>query len=72
VASDCLAVISDMSRPYSRAYSMILKEMKDSASRNSNTEVHRLAHSVSSSSVERQVWLLQPPAGLCIHNNVLV
>jgi ribonuclease HI len=73
VASDCLAVISDMARPYSGAYRMILKEIKDSTtsfaevsfrheSRNSNMEAHRLAHSVSSSSIGRQVWLLQPPA----------
>jgi hypothetical protein len=82
VALDCLAVISDMARLYLRAYSMILKEIKDSAasfaevsfrheSRNSNMEAHRLACSVSSSSIGRQVWLLQPPADFCIHNNVL-
>jgi hypothetical protein len=55
-------LFSDMARPYSGAYSMILKEIKDSAasfteflfrheSRNSNIEAHRLARSVSSSSV---------------------
>jgi ribonuclease HI len=84
VASDCLVVISDMARPYLEAYSMmILKEIKDSTasfaevsfrheSKNLNMEAHRLARSVSSSSIGRHVWLLQPPADLCIHNNVLV
>jgi hypothetical protein len=62
---------------------MILKEVKDSVdllvevsfrhdNRDSNTEAHMLARSVSSTNVGRQVWLLQPHAGFCIHNNVLV
>jgi hypothetical protein len=62
---------------------MILDEVKNDASLlaqssfrhenvASNGEAHRLARFVISSSLGRQVWLLQPPDGLCILNNVLV
>jgi hypothetical protein len=61
---------------------MILDEVKADArhlqecsfrheSRLSNFESHRLARFAVSSNLGRQVWLLQPPIGLCILNNVL-
>jgi hypothetical protein len=39
--------------------------------RASNCEVHRLSWLATSFSVGRQVWLLQPPNGLCIPNNII-
>jgi hypothetical protein len=62
-------------------YSMIIEEV-EADTRNlqrasfkhencaSNSEVHRLARLAVSSSLGRQVWLLQPPGGLSIPNNV--
>jgi uncharacterized protein VirK/YbjX len=66
---------------YAGSYSMIIEEVEADA-RNlqrasfkhencaSNSEVHRLARLAVSSSLGRQVWLLQPPGGLSIPNNV--
>jgi hypothetical protein len=83
VASDCLTVINALkTKGFKESYSMILDEVKNDASlfaeasfrhenRASNGEAHRLARFAVSSSLGRQVWLLQPPDGLCILNNVL-
>jgi hypothetical protein len=38
--------------------------------RASNSEAHRLARSVTASNVGRQVWLLEPPDGLCINTSL--
>jgi hypothetical protein len=66
---------------YAGSYSMIIEEV-EADTRNlqrasfkhencaSNSEVHRLARLAVSSSLGRQVWLLQPPGGLSIPNNV--
>ena len=83
VASDCLSVINAMSLPYAGVYSVVLEEVKADASRlvefsfkhenrASNSEAHRLARYAVTGSVGRQVWLLQPPDGLCIPFQVLV
>ena len=71
VASDCLAVVNAMTSPYTGSYNFVLEEVKADASRlqeasfrhenrESNSEAHRLARFSVSSSVGRQVWLLQP------------
>ena len=39
--------------------------------RQSNSEAHSIARSVISCGFGRQVWLIQPPDGLCIPNNIL-
>jgi hypothetical protein len=39
--------------------------------RASNSKAHRLAHSATASNVGRQVWLLEPPDGLCINDIVM-
>jgi ribonuclease HI len=78
VASDCLAVVQNLSRPFAGDYSAVLHEIKETSTlfervlfrhenRASNTEAHRLARSVTTGNVGRQVWLLQPPYGLCIN-----
>jgi ribonuclease HI len=83
VASDCLAVVNDMSRHCAGSYSMVLSEIKSLGSsflessfrhenRASNSEVHRLARSAFSTDVGRHVWFLEPPDGLCIPNNVII
>jgi hypothetical protein len=36
-----------------------------------NCEAHRLARLATSFIVGRQVWLLQPPGGLCIPNIII-
>jgi hypothetical protein len=65
------------------SYNMILEEVKSDASllqessfrhesRLSTFESHRLARFAVSSNLGCQVWLLQPPDGLCILNNILV
>jgi hypothetical protein len=80
VASDCLAVINNMEQHFAGSYCMVLKEIKTTArsfdlisfkheSRLSNTEAYLIARSVVATSVGRQVWLTQPPAGLCIPVN---
>jgi hypothetical protein len=62
---------------------MILDEVKSDASllqessfrhesRLSNFESHGLARFAVSRNLGRQVWLLQPPDGICILNNALV
>jgi ribonuclease HI len=78
VASDCLAVVQNLSRPFAGDYSAVLHEIKETSTlfervlfrhenRASNTEAHRLARSVTTGNVGRQVWLLEPPDGLCIN-----
>ena len=82
VASDCISVINAMSQPFAGNYSMILEEIRATGrsfteatfrheNRASNSEAHRLARSAVSSSVGRQVWLLQPPDGLCIPMTII-
>jgi ribonuclease HI len=82
IATDCLAVVNNMNQAYAGSYSMILAEIKEAADRMqeatyvhenrlSNMEAHRLARFSVSNGFGRQVWLLQPPDGLCIQNNVL-
>jgi ribonuclease HI len=83
VASDCLSVINNLSTTFCGSYSMVLEEIKETASqfavaslrhenRVSNSEAHRLARFATSSSVGRQLWLVQPPDGLCIPNDVII
>jgi ribonuclease HI len=78
IASDCLAVLNDMQRPFAGRYSMILEEIKATSghfdeavfrheNRASNQEAHRLARSATSADFGHQVWLLEPP-DLCISN----
>jgi hypothetical protein len=82
VASDCLAVVQDLSRPFAGIYSAVLHEIKETSTlfervsfrhenRASNSEAHRLAHSATANNVGCQVWLLDPPDGLCINNFVM-
>jgi ribonuclease HI len=79
VASDCEAVVNDMSRPCAGIYSTVLEELKATLNlfevvsfryenRASNTEAHRLARQASAGDVGRQVWFVNPPDGLCIPN----
>jgi ribonuclease HI len=81
VASDCLSVINALEQPYASSFSMILEEVKADASmmskasfshenRASNSEARRLARFSVSGGVGRQVWLMQPPDGLYIKNNI--
>jgi hypothetical protein len=62
---------------------MVLDEVKNDVSllaeasfrhenKASNGETHQLARFAVSGSLGRQVWLLQPPEGLCILNNVII
>jgi ribonuclease HI len=78
IATDCLAVLNDMQRPFAGRYSMILEEIKANSgpfgeavfrheNRASNQEAHRLARSATSADFGHQVWLLEPP-DLCISN----
>ena len=82
VASDCLSVVNALKNKYAGNYSMIIDEVKATASsmlvvlfrhenRASNSDAHRLAHSVVSSSLGRQVWFDQPPGGLHIVSSIL-
>jgi hypothetical protein len=77
VASDCLEVINNLTRPYSGEYSMITSEINLTAQifqsvtfrhekRVSNGEAHRLARSSVNQEVGRRLWLLDPPENLCI------
>jgi ribonuclease HI len=77
VASDCATVVNNLQENHGGSYSMITNEikgwMKDFSSvvfkhknRASNLEAHRVTRSFVSVNTGRQVWLLQPPAGLCI------
>jgi hypothetical protein len=77
VASDCLQVINDLKDDYVGSYSMITDEIKNWAEdfpriifrhekRASNHEAHRVARSFVSVNLGRQVWLLEPPAELCM------
>jgi hypothetical protein len=84
VASDCLTVINALkTEGFKGGYSMVLDEVKEDArllseasfrheDRASNGEAHCLARFAVSSSVGRQVWLIQPPDGLCILNNDII
>ena len=82
VASDCLEVVNNLQQNYMGIYGMITKEIKETAAlfatvsfkhegRGSNGEAHRLARSSVSLATGRQLWLLQPPDGLCIPVNIL-
>jgi ribonuclease HI len=82
IATDCLAIVNDLSRQFAGSYSMASKEIKETSklfelvkfkheNRASNDEAHRLARSSASSNLGRQVWLVLPPDGLCIQNIVL-
>jgi hypothetical protein len=77
VASDCLEVIRNLQQPYMGAYSIIVDEIKETKTlfssvsfrhegRSNNGEAHRLARSAVSLAIGRQLWLLEPPEGLCI------
>ena len=77
MATDCLSVINSLKDQNLGRYSHILHEIKAIARgfaetcfvhepRSSNKEPHMLAHSVMSSPVGRYVWLIDPPAGVCI------
>jgi ribonuclease HI len=74
VASDCLDVVNNLTMPYSGEYSMILTEVKRTASifsdilfchekRGSNGEPHRLARSSVNLDFGGRLWLLNPPRG---------
>jgi hypothetical protein len=80
VATECLEVINNLNKQYLGEYGVITREIKETASlfsassfkhksRASNREAHRLARSSLNLEVGRRVWLLQPPAGLCIPQN---
>jgi ribonuclease HI len=82
VATDCLSVVNHISTAYAGKYSMVLDEIKAVSSlfdrvlfkhesRESNYEAHRLARSAVSAEVGRRVWLLEPPTGLCILNDIV-
>ncbi|KAM0823382.1 hypothetical protein ACQ4PT_070897 [Festuca glaucescens] len=82
VAFDCLAVVQDLSRPFAGTNSAVLHEINDTSTlfervsfrhenRVSNSETYRLARSATASNMGRQVWLLEPPDGLCINNSVM-
>ena len=77
VASDCLGVINNLSRPFLGTYSTVLREIKWRTgdfdmvtfiheSRSANMEAHSLARFSSSLEPGRRVWFMQPPEGLCI------
>ena len=81
MATDCLAIVNNMARPYAGSYTMVLDEIKAMSgllqeasfrheNRASNSEAHNLARSATGS-VGRQVWLLEPPADFCILTNIL-
>jgi ribonuclease HI len=81
VATDCLEVVNNMTRPYAGSYCTVLHEIAAQKAsfvqvlfrhenRASNSEAHKLARFATSSSLGRQLWLLQPPDGLCIMNNI--
>ena len=83
VATDCLSVVKNMRQDYAGCYSMVIQEVKARSAkflevsfkhenRRSNSEAHSVARSVVSCGVGRQVWLTQPPDGLCIPNNITV
>jgi hypothetical protein len=72
-----------MSKPYAGRYSTAIREIKEAAkffavatfrheNRASNSEAHRLARFAASAEFGRQVWLVGPPDGLCILDNVLI
>jgi hypothetical protein len=72
-----LEVIRNLQQPYMGAYSMIVDEIKQTKTlfssvsfhhegRSTNGEAHRLARSAVSLAIGRQLWLLEPPGGLCI------
>jgi hypothetical protein len=61
---------------------MVLHEVKSNAAhleevifrhenRSSNIDAHNLACFAVSGNLGRQVWLIHPPEGLCILNNIL-
>jgi hypothetical protein len=63
-------------------YSAVLYEIKETSAlfervsfrhenRASNSKAHRLARSATVSNVGCQVWLLEPPDGLCINDIVM-
>jgi hypothetical protein len=70
VASNCLAVVNDLSLPCAGRYGMVFSEIKSLEScflessfrhdnRASNSEAHRLARSACSANVGCQVWFLK-------------
>jgi hypothetical protein len=72
-----------MTKPYAGRYSTVIREIKEAAksfaeatfrheNRASNSEAHRLARFAASAKVGRQVWMIGPPDGLCILDNVLI
>lgn len=82
IASDCLEVINNLSRPYSGDYSMVVSEIKMTTSlfektvfrherRSSDGEAHRLARSSMSQGTGRRLWLLNPPADLRIPKDII-
>jgi ribonuclease HI len=81
VATDCLSVVNNMEQDYDGPYTMVISEVKARAqtlgevtfrheNRVSNSEAHNLARLAVSFSVGRQVWLVEPPDGLCIPYNI--
>jgi ribonuclease HI len=64
-ATDCLAIVNDLSRQFAGSYNMVLEEIKETSklfefvkfnheNRASNGEAHRLARSATSSNLGRQ------------------
>jgi hypothetical protein len=81
VATDCLSVVNNMDQAYDGPYTMVINEVKAMAqtlsevtfrheNQASNSEAHNLARLAVSFSVGRQVWLVDPPDGLCIPYNI--
>ena len=82
LASDCLSVVNALKEANLGRYSHIIQEIKIGAeeigvitfvheNRSSNKEPHDLARLVSSLPVGRHIWLVNPPVGVCIPNNLV-
>jgi hypothetical protein len=72
----------NLNRVFAENYSMVIQEVKSKVasfqdvvfkhkSRLSNSEPHKVSRRAVSSSLGRQLWLLQPPDGLCIPMTIL-
>jgi ribonuclease HI len=83
VASDCLNVIRSMDQGTMGAYAHVVRGFKETAReldevvvvhecRVSNKEAHNLARSSVLLEHGRHVWLLVPPAGVCIPSVIKV
>jgi hypothetical protein len=78
---DCLTMINALRQSFYSSFSMVLDEVKSNAAqleevafrhenRSSNIDAHNLARFAVSCNLGCQVWLIRPPDGLCILNNI--